>query len=284
MLTDTIQVRYKHAATSPEDILADCDGSLFPDETRNQHGDPDAVVTYRSTQFGDITLSIADPASEESRKLFAHSLWNAGIYLSGLISERSSDSRWSVVDETVLELGAGVGLCGIISALSGAKEVVISDYPATEILTNLRGNVSNNVGKDSISSVHVQGHEWGCFNDEFSNAHRHSFGRVLAADCLWMPQEHDNLIKSIDFFLKSSLNARAFVVAGFHTGRAKVAPFFEKAEAAGFEIELEEVDVDDEKRPWQPERDGGMESVTERKRWLVVASLRRRGRRNGVIP
>ena len=52
-------------------------------------------------------LTIADPASEQSRKLFAHYVWNAGVYLSELLSEADVGGDWNVAGETVLELGAG---------------------------------------------------------------------------------------------------------------------------------------------------------------------------------
>ena len=35
--------------------------------------------------------------------------------------------------KTVLEVGAGAGLPGLVSALEGASEVVLSDYPAEKV-------------------------------------------------------------------------------------------------------------------------------------------------------
>ena len=106
MLTTKVWVRHQNEATSPEDILSSA-LSLFPDETCNQHGDPDATIVYRSACVGDIFLTIADPTNEESRRLFAHNLWNAGICLAELISEQEGLGRWRVKGEMVLELGSG---------------------------------------------------------------------------------------------------------------------------------------------------------------------------------
>ena len=151
----------------------------------------------------------------------------------------------------------------------------MSDYPANEVLQNLGRNINENVPATKAMRPAVYGHIWGCFDSEFCRKHKNHFTRILAADCLWMPQEHENLVRSIEFFLSESSDARVFVVAGFHTGRAKVVPFFDVAEEAGFSIEMYEVDVDGNRREWERERDGGKENVTERKKWLVVADMRR---------
>jgi len=69
------------------------------------------------------------------------------------------------------------------------------------------------------------------------------------------------------------------VVAGFHTGRDNVASFFDVAESVGLEVEERwEVDVDGRRREWARSREGQVgEDVTGRKRWLVVAVLKRGG-------
>ena len=111
----------------PEDIFADASSILF-DEVRNLHGDPAMILVYKSAKYGPIKLRTAAPSKENDRRLFAHYLWNAGL----LLSERLSGSRllndheistYNVRGHTVLELGAGVGLSGIIASLSGANEV-----------------------------------------------------------------------------------------------------------------------------------------------------------------
>jgi len=78
-------------------------------------------------------------------------------------------------------------------------------------------------------------------------------------------------------FLSEESDARVYAIGGFHTGRAKLAPFFDVAEQEGLEVEfIQEEDVEGNVRPWMKERDGGSEDVTRRKRWLVTARLKRR--------
>lgn len=74
-----------------------------------------------------------------------------------------------------------------------------------------------------------------------------------------------------------------WVVAGFHTGRAIVAGFFETVLENGFVVEriferdlVERLDDGGEiRRDWVPFREG--EGVENQKRWCVVAVLKRKG-------
>lgn len=171
---------------------------------------------------------------------------------------------------------SGTGLAGIVATLAGAKEVVISDYPAAEVLANIEVNVEKNVPEGLQARVSIEGHEWGNLTDSTSESHKHSFTRIIATDCLWMPWQHRSLAESMEHFLSFSEAARIWVVAGFHTGRAKLAPFFDVALDVGLEVEdIWEQDVDGAERQWEKERDGGREDVTGRKRWLVIAVLHR---------
>lgn len=280
--------------------------------------DPDTVILYQSKRFGELELTVADPSGEVERRKFAHYLWNAGVLMGelvgGRVQEKDGEGRdsgvwvreaeededgnedgsawgsqrwwvseeeeklWRVNGETVLELGAGVGLSGIISVLAGAEEVVVSDYPAPEILANITKNVESNVPSNLRSRLSIKGHEWGNLQSTFSKENAGRFTRILAADCLWMPWEHHSLARSMLHFLSPSPDARVFVIAGFHTGRAKLAPFFEEVVAEeGLEIEeIYEMDADGVHRDWCAERDGGREDFGERNKWLVVARLRRR--------
>lgn len=105
-LNDRIKVIPPDTDDDPEDIFAAAPGLIFTDDLRNHHGDEGDVLVYHSQRFGDIELRAAQFESESDRKLFAHYLWNAGIKMAELIS--GDDPKWSVSDQTVLELGAGV--------------------------------------------------------------------------------------------------------------------------------------------------------------------------------
>lgn len=166
----------------------------------------------------------------------------------------------------------GTGIVGIASALAGAEETVLSDYPSKKVLANLKMNVEKNVPTNIRAGrkVSIQGHEWGVLADDFSKANANHFTRILCADCLWADGEHYGLAQSIAHFLSPKENARAWVIAGFHTGRAKIGSFFDISAQAALETEaIWERDCDGYERPWERDRED-----TERNRWFVIAILK----------
>lgn len=166
----------------------------------------------------------------------------------------------------------GTGIVGITSALAGAQKVVLSDYPSQKVLANLKTNVDKNVPETMRENVTIQPHEWGVLTDEFSKAHAHHFTRILCADCLWMDCEHWGFAQSIVHFLATNDNARAWVIAGFHTGRPKIVAFFDTAVQTGLEIEaIWERDGDGNDREWDRDRED-----QEKNRWMVVAILKQK--------
>ena len=164
-----------------------------------------------------------------------------------------------------------------MSVLAGAEEVVLSDYPSPAILANVKANVERNIPKELQQKLTVRGHEWGVLTDEFSTAYANHFSRIICADCLWMDGEHYNLAQSMEHFLSHGDDGRVWVIAGFHTGRAKLVSFFDIAAQAGLESEkIWERDADGNEREWVRERNGGQEDATGRNKWLVIAILKRK--------
>ena len=113
-LTSLIQIIPPDNEESVEDIFASAPGLIFTDDLRNQHGDPGSIIIYKSSRFGDIELTTADPESEDERKLFGHYLWNAGVMMAELLARAEDVTTWSVKGKRVLELGAG-GISFVVS-------------------------------------------------------------------------------------------------------------------------------------------------------------------------
>ncbi|KAK6534181.1 hypothetical protein TWF281_005514 [Arthrobotrys megalospora] len=270
MLTNRISELSSSADSDPEDLdIFESSLTTIFNDVRNQHGEPGHYVAYASPKYGEIKLGLADIEKEQT-SLFSHHLWNAGVEVAGMIE----NGELNVTGETVLELGAGAALPSLLSAISGAKAVVITDYPAPEILANITSNVALNRSKLISSDIQVYGHTWGNLDEEVAQKHANSFTRVIAADTLWMTWEHENLVQSMLHFLDNSPTSRVIVVAGLHTGRQKMANFWDVA-VKSFDIDnIIERDIDGIEREYKADR--GIEDVIERKRWLIVGSLKKK--------
>lgn len=290
-------------ADDPEDYLADSLGVVFPDDIINLHGDHEHDLLYTSPHLPrPLHISLADPKGQDDRRLFSHYLWNSSLQLAELIEagtlglERLDSwaevstrhdcspplSAFSVEGLATLELGAGTALPSLLSSLLGAARVQVTDYPSEATLSNLRQVVARNCVRANSPSgavapvVAVDGHEWGDLSSGFALENRGKFDRVFVCDCLWMPWQHGKLRKSVAWFLREGEASRAWVVAGFHTGREKMRGFFDPDELRGEGLETEriwEVDCNGVEREWVWDR--GREDENVRKRWLVVAILKR---------
>ena len=104
-----------------------------------------------------------------------------------------------------------------------------------------------------------------------------SFSRIIAADCFWIPDRHVDLVRSMCSLLDVDTKSRVLVVAGLHTGRTVIAHFFRIAEEMGLipdEDGIQEKNlIDGSFRRWQESI--VEEDNVERKKWLVIAKLKR---------
>ncbi|KJF60088.1 nicotinamide N-methyltransferase [Coccidioides immitis RS] len=275
-----------------------------------------------------------DAGVEAGRRLFAHYLWGGALVVAERIEEaerlrrvgggrtREEENelvrRWGVRGQKVLEVGAGTALPSLIAALAGAETVCITDHPSSAALAGaVQSGIAHNIPERTIRErISVHPHEWGVFfenqssgrenpaedGDEnvirFAADNKGAFTRIICADCLWMRDQHENLVRSLLWFLKAPAKTEqgstagpvedrgeeagvAWVVAGFHTGREIVALFFETAVSMGLVVEeIYERDVNatsemgEVTREWRPVREG--EGPENRARWCVVALLRKK--------
>lgn len=90
-----------------EDVFFSALNVISPDDVSVMHGDPGSSVVYKSQRYGDLELRLAEPQTEDERKLFGHYLWNAGVLLAEYIGGMDAEKNCAVKNERVLELGAG---------------------------------------------------------------------------------------------------------------------------------------------------------------------------------
>lgn len=259
------------------------DQEKWPDYLRMQY--PGATIIYNSGDFAELEITL--PPSPHHRKdsdLLAHYLWDSSLLLSQLIAgsnPRNIDPRWSVQDERVLELGSGTGLVGMVCALAGAERTVLTDYPSPEILENIRKNVEINLASRQRSSllrladsVSVEAHKWGELEETFAKSNAHEFTRVLATGCLWLPEQHENIARSMAHFLAKSEKAEVWAVSGFFLGRERLAGFFDIAWKKGLDVrDVFEQNAVGDRRAWTVDRGAEDGKETVEQGWLLVVVL-----------
>ncbi|KAE8348098.1 hypothetical protein BDV28DRAFT_113356 [Aspergillus coremiiformis] len=297
---------------SPEDLFTAFLPHLFPDDAPSFHGDPGQHLLYSSPRYGDLEIMVPSYPNqsknrsedrrtsgkvndvEEGRRLFAHFLWSAAMVVAEGVEKAEhlfslgqldcDTAMWTVTGESVLELGAGAALPSVVCTLAQASTVTITDHPSSPAFAGaIAFNVGHNIRKTSSKTdVIIKPHEWGTLeSDPWAVEKKGTFTRIIAADCYWMRSQHENLVKTMEWFLAPG--GKIWVVTGFHTGRAIVTRFFETAVDGGLEIErIHERDLNsmtedgqEVRRDWVPEREG--EGPENRKRWCVVALLKRKG-------
>ena len=167
---------------------------------------------------------------EEIHNSTGLSMWLGSELLCHYILQQPDKVR----HKTVLELGAGMGLCGIVAYHIGARDVLMTDGDI-HVLDNMRYNVEQNVPPESYfhsnlcQKANIEGTShglcveedmnkqtkniptsiscpqliWGQRIDEFQN----KYGKanvILAADCIYMTQSVDPLWQTIDQLLQTS--------------------------------------------------------------------------------
>jgi len=194
---------------------------------------PATYTSYTTKQGIEVPLRLVG-----HNPLWGHLLWNAGQIIAKYIED---DAVHLVANKTVLELGAGAGLPSFICALHGAKKIVVTDYPDTDLIENLRYNICHSINQQYQSTVVAKGYLWG--NDvhplktEITDAEK-GFDLLILADILFNHSEHGKLISTVEQTLSREIEARALVF--FTPYRPwlleKDLRFFELAKQAGLVV------------------------------------------------
>ncbi|KAI9934366.1 hypothetical protein ASPWEDRAFT_38074 [Aspergillus wentii DTO 134E9] len=174
-----------------------------------------------------------------SHPLYGDLLWNAGRISSITLEERADEL---LKGKDVLEIGAAAGVPSIVSAIKGARTVVMTDYYDPDLVDNMRQNAESAAPMiPSSSSLHVNGYRWGDpVEPLFERLPEGSkgFDLIIMADVVYNHPQHPNLIKTMQMTLKRSSEAVALVIFTPYQPwlLPKTEKFFPLAEENGFVV------------------------------------------------
>ncbi|KAK2737956.1 hypothetical protein FQN57_007310 [Myotisia sp. PD_48] len=167
-------------------------------------------------------------------------VWNAARVVSEYLEDKAQE--W-VEGKDILELGAGAGLPSMVCAISRARTVVVTDYPDSSLVENMRINASNceHLISQKPSPLHVEGYSWGASTEticSYLETPSAGFDVLILADVIYNHPQHHNLILSVKKTLKNSPESVAFVVFTPYQPWLldKIVAFFPLAEENGFKV------------------------------------------------
>ncbi|CAI7625308.1 unnamed protein product [Penicillium glandicola] len=182
-----------------------------------------------------------------SHPLYGNLLWNAGRTSSHYIEEHTENL---IRNKDVLEIGAAAGVPSIVSAIQGARTVVLTDYPDPDLVENMKYNAELSASaiparEDGKPRLHVDGYKWGsdvsplrAYLPPAADGSPSLFDVLIMADVVYSHREHPNLIKTMQQTMKKDPNSVALVIFTPYQPwlLPKTEQFFPLAEASGFSV------------------------------------------------
>lgn len=177
--------------------------SIFTEQSRPPTPKP-TFITYVRDQNGrenDGLDSMSDWRTVEIRLVGTHCLWGHYLWNAARSFASYLDSNIDLYrNRTVLELGAGGGLPGLVTAKNGASQVVLTDYPDPNLIANLEHNVASNISANDAERVSVQGYIWGRpvrpLLKGLSAEASGGFHLIIMSDLIFNHSQHDALLQT----------------------------------------------------------------------------------------
>mmetsp|Transcript_13564 Transcript_13564/g.29459 ORF Transcript_13564/g.29459 Transcript_13564/m.29459 type:complete len:243 (+) Transcript_13564:162-890(+) len=183
------------------------DGATNGDETGlwSLFQEQDKYQTFQYS-FGDddIRIRLKGRKAEDGQILKSTGLtvWRASSLLCDFLYENAN----IVKNKSVLELGAGVGLCGILAQKIGASTVILTDGD-TDTLSQMRSNVARNIdAKQKSRNITCQQLIWGRKLDEFYRQwapNDRGFDVVMGSDIVYIEDMVEQLFETVSRLLST---------------------------------------------------------------------------------
>lgn len=264
-------------------------GSLFrykltEDQLRLQSSHLCKQESVATSETLSPVITLLTPTTQANNwALHASSIWASSVFLAEHLDDLHIDQHIRTVKSRgqtrlrVLELGAGAGLPSIlISRCFSDVDVIASDYPDEQLIRTMQSNMDRNgVAHQCRVVAYAWGEDTSAFIQESVVQDGYSMDVIIAADTLWNPESHGVFLKTLQFLLRKTKDARVYLIAGLHTGRYTLQRFLDSVEGYGFEVE----DVVEREvsgccqRGWSVDRAEG-EEEKDRRKWVLWITIK----------
>ena len=195
--------RSSDSSTSSNPLLY---SSIEIEEKEQKEENNEEKKEENSVLFYEITTNLNQKFTLEietnKSKGIAHQLWPASLLLCNFIQLNFNELISNPLNTEIIELGAGVGLNGIVLGLLGCPYVTITDLPeAIELITR---NIERNqhLLSSSSSIIHSDILRWGV-NEDLRHYPITSMTNLLiiASDCVYWEHLYSSFFETLDYFI-----------------------------------------------------------------------------------
>jgi predicted nicotinamide N-methyase len=156
--------------------------------------------------FGETTLKV----SGKLRVKFPHLLESTGLALwdgSRNLCNYLCAHKEYVQGKNVLELGAGLGVCGILAHKLGAKKVVLTDGDTATLVTMRLNVATNSEGEDEEDFMVCKQLRWGRNIEGFREKVASEFDTIMGGDIIYAQEGLQPLFQTVSKLLSEERHA-----------------------------------------------------------------------------
>lgn len=125
------------------------------------------------------------------------------MVLAGYLIKKHESQPDFLQNKTVIELGSGLGLCGMTAACLGASQVEVTDLE--EAVPLLKYNIEKNLEMFRSSIVSANSFMWSKQNSEKLIINK-SYDFVLLSDCVYYEESLKPLIETLKILIQCDTN------------------------------------------------------------------------------
>lgn len=153
---------------------------------------------------------------------YAGEVWDGALVLAYFFLSEKSKQVINFENKTIIELGAGTGILGIIAAGLNAKKVIQTDKEDCTKLIQINQELNKEkLGLKTTLETHTL--NW-IKEEDYAKFDKESFDYIIGSDLVWNPVLREPLFKCVCHLLESQTSTEA--IFGFQIRDKELMKFF----------------------------------------------------------